>query len=136
VAHGSRCEQRRLISPTVSFLVDADHVEFVLARVRKRRFAAIGHDDRRAVRSMQCKELYAWRHEGRLREQRLHLFRLDFPQVGDFAAAEDGEGFGSENGFAIVGHLRTPSYFALPFEISTRRTWFARSGCSRSTESN
>ena len=74
--------------------VHAHHLEFVIPRICDRGFARIREHDRRAIGREQRKQIQAWRHLRRLREQSCNLFRTNRAQIGDATAAKLCKRFG------------------------------------------
>src|ERR1700710_2382773 len=85
--HPSRAQPAWEISRNAS--VHADGLELVRHRVGDGGLAAVGHQDRRAVGSMQRKQVHSGLQLRRLRIKLVYVFRTDRLDVGDLAAAEN-----------------------------------------------
>ena len=68
--------------------MNADRLQLVAPRVCDRGFPAIGEHDRRAVGSVQRKQLQSRRDRRRLGEQARHVLGTDLLHIGDMALTQ------------------------------------------------
>jgi len=82
--------------------VYADGFQLVRHRVGDGGFTAVGHQDRGAVGRMQRKQVHARLKLRRLRVKLVYVLRTDRLDVGNLAAAENGEGPLAHHHFVYV----------------------------------
>jgi hypothetical protein len=79
---------------------------------------AVGHQDRRAVGGVQREQLHPGLHFRRLRVERMHVLGADWLDIGDPAAAQDGERLFRHDG--AIFHLVSGSVTHGPRLLSFR----------------